>query len=182
MKHHTDRIVRAGTPLLLALLMLYPAQARAHETGVLKPATKQLAAGDSLAIAGEKFTKNSPLELFLVGINGRTRLGEIEVDSTGRFATRMLVPTGVASGGYRLVAVALDGDEVATVDVAVSVAESGHAMGEHAEMPMAMPDEPTSQSLGLERASNPVVTWSVVAGILAMLTLGGVLLRPNRSA
>ena len=147
----------------------------AHEQGVLKLARREFPSGDSLPLAGEKFSRNSQLTLSLVGVGGRLTLRDVQVDAAGTFRTALLVPATVAPGAYRLVALAEDGDEVASLDVTVSAAAAEHAsMPGHEGMEM---DEPSSEPLALERARSPLVTWSVVAGIGLAVVAGAVLLR-----
>ncbi len=159
----------------LALLVVGQRPAAAHEDGVLKPATRDLTAGDSLAIAGEKFGARSRLALALVGMNGRIELGSFDTDSAGAFTSRVLIPRDAAPGSYRLVAVASDGDEVASVDMTVA-ADRG-AAADHDATDMA--DAPSDEPLALDRARSPAVTWGVVVGILVALAVGGTLLRPT---
>ena len=64
------RNLRQATIILGVLVVAGTTLAAVHEEGVLKPATRALTAGDSLALKGENFTKNSPLTLQLVGIDG----------------------------------------------------------------------------------------------------------------
>ena len=166
-------------PLLTAGLLIAPGAAGhaavAHEEGVLRLARREFAAGDSLPIAGEKFSRNSRLSLSLVGVEGRIALSDVQVDTAGTFRAALLVPATVAPGAYRLVALADDGDEVASLDVKVSAATAEHAsMPGHETMEM---DEPSNEPLALERARSPLVTWSVVAGIGLAVVAGAVLLR-----
>lgn len=153
-----------------------------HEEGVLKLATRTLVAGETVPVKGGKFTGNSPLALALVGMAGRLSLATVRSDSTGAFAASVVVPREAPAGSYRLVAVAEDGDEVASLDVTVSAA----ATADHASMPghegMEM-DEPSSEPLALDRARSPLVTWSVVTGI-GLAVVGGVVLlrRPAADA
>lgn len=171
--------------IALGLLARSPAMAWAHEQGVLKPASRALTAGDSLPLAGEKFSKNATLKLLLVGVGGRVGLGEVRTDTKGGFTTRLLVPSGVARGAYRLVALATDGDEVAGLDVTVNALAAGEhtGAGEHAQHERAAgPDEPSAEPLALERARSPLVTGGAVGGIVLALALAGVLLRPRRTA
>lgn len=173
--------MRTNTPratLVLGLLVAAAATAWAHEKGVLTPATRTPTAGDTLAIAGAKFTKRTSLSLTLVGIGGRIALDTVRADSAGGFSVRVLVPGDAAPGAYRLVAVATDGDEVAAVDVTVVAAApaTDHAAMGHPEGATAGPAA-TAEPLRLSRARSAAVTWSAVGGIVLALALGGVLLR-----
>ena len=174
--HRANRLQpprQAAATLGLALAVA-TSLAAVHEEGVLKLASRALVAGDSLPVKGEKFTKRSPLTLALAGMAGRLSLGTLQTDSTGALTAIVLVPRDAAAGSYRLVAIAEDGDEVASLDVTVSAA----AATDHAAMPshegMEM-DEPSSEPLALDRARSPLVTWSVVTGI-GLAVVGGVVL------
>ncbi len=170
-----------GSALLaLALLTVGQRRAAAHEDGVLKPATRDLTAGDSLAIAGEKFGARSRLALALVGMSGRIELGSFDTDSAGAFTSRVLIPRDAAPGSYRLVAMASDGDEVASVDMTVAAALAAADRGAAADHDATdMADAPSNEPLALDRARSPAVTWGVVGGILVALAVGGTLLRPT---
>jgi len=177
----TDRwtaTARTTGLLAIALLAGWPAQARAHEEGVLKPASRTLIAGDSLALAGEKFARNATLELALVGVAGRFDLADVRTDGKGAFSSRLLVPDGTAPGTYRLVAVADDGDEAATLDVTVArrTGEHAHGAGEEA----AGPAEPSAEPLALARARSPLVTFGALGGIALALAAGLGLLLTGR--
>ena len=157
-------------------LVVATSLAAVHEEGVLKLASRALVAGDSLPLKGEKFTRSSPLTLALVGMAGRVSLGTVRSDSVGAFTASVLVPRDASAGSYRLVAIAEDGDEVASLDVTVSAAAAADlaAMPGHERMEM---EEPTGEPLVLDRARSPLVTWSVVTGIGLALIGGVVLLR-----
>ena len=163
---------------IAGLLTIAVATAWAHEKGILKPATRTLTAGDTLAVAGEKLPKRERITLRLVGVGGRIALDTVQADSAGAFAARVLVPASVPPGAYRLVAVADDGDEVATLDVTVVAAApaTDHAAMDHPDEAVAAA-EPSADPLALDRARSAAVTGSTVAAIVLAVVLGGVLLR-----
>jgi len=163
---------------ILGLLAVAVATAWAHEKGILKPATRTLTAGDTLALAGEKLPKLGRITVRLVGVGGRMALDTVRTDSAGAFAALVLVPAAATPGAYRLVAVADDGDEVATLDVTVVAAgpAADHARMVHHDDTTA-PEEPSAEPLMLDRARSPVVTWTAVGAIVLALVLGGMLLR-----
>jgi len=70
-------------------------------------------------------------------------LDTVRTDSAGAFAALVLVPAVATPGAYRLVAVADDGDEVATLDVTVVAAApaADHARMVHHDHTTA-PEEP----------------------------------------
>jgi hypothetical protein len=169
-----------GIALVVALVVAAP-----HEKGTLKLAVKSFRAGDSLAIAGAKFSKKDELTLALVGVSGRIALGDVPTDTAGAFRRVMLIPASLAAGEYRLVAEAIDGDEVATLDVVVLAAS---AMAGMPDMPgMKHPAEhegaemPTGAPLELVRPRSAVVTATAIAVILACAFGGGLLLRRHRA-
>ena len=175
---------------LVAVIASIPATAIAadalrHPEGTLKLAERQLVAGSTVPIRGEQFADHGKLELLLVGVAGRFRLGDVTADSVGGFAKSFDIPADIELGTYRLVAIATDDDEVASLNVEVLAAvpnadeEPGHAEGpghsedgEHVENA-----EPTDEPLTLDRAGSPWVRGGAVVGIIIALVGGGLLLR-----
>ena len=177
-----------------ALIAAMPAAAIAgdaivHPEGTLKLATRQLVSGSTVLIRGEMFAERGKLQLLLVSVAGRFQLGEVTADSVGGFAESLEIPANLALGAYRLVAIATDEDEVASLNVELLAAapeadeENEHAGagagaanhsedGEHAEAA-----EPTDKPLSLDRAGSPLVTGGAVVAILFALVTGGLLLR-----
>ena len=168
--------------------------AMAHPEGTLKLASRQLVSGSTVLIRGEMFAERGKLRLLLVGVAGRFKLGEVTADSVGGFAESLEVPSNLALGAYRLVAIATDEDEVASLNVELLAAapeadeENEHAGagagaanhsedGEHAEA-----GEPTDEPLSLDRAGSPLVTGGAVVAILFALVTGGLLLRKPEEA
>lgn len=131
-------------------------------------------------LAGDTFPPNGRLALSLVGIGGRTVLGSVRTDGAGAFRASLAVPRAVAPGAYRLVAVAGDGDEVASLEVAIAPptgttsppVHEGMAHEAGAAQPM-----PSSQPLDLRRARSDLVTGTAIASIVLALGLAIVLLR-----
>jgi hypothetical protein len=149
----------------------------AHEDGVLTVANREFAPGDSLQVTGEKFGARNRLTLVLEGLAGRVELGTVTADAGGTFATRVRVPTGLDDGSYRLLALATDGDEAASLDVIV-LARTGHtasAAGD-AEDTHGM-EEPSREPLVLGRARSPWVTGGAGSVAVLALAFGVVLLR-----
>jgi len=179
---------------LAALVATVPAaaiarDAIAHPEGTLKLAERQLVSGSTVLIRGEMFAERGKLQLLLVGVTGRFQLGDVSADSVGGFAESFDVPADVDVGAYRLVAIAADGDEVASLNVELlaaapeAVEENGqegaasHSEdGEHAEAA-----EPTDEPLSLDRAGSPLVTGGAVVAILFAFVTGGLLLRRSQS-
>ncbi|MBI4538272.1 MAG: hypothetical protein HY704_02010 [Gemmatimonadetes bacterium] len=140
------------------LFAAVPATGWAHGEGVLKSSGSSAAAGSSLPVQGSSFERGVHLRLVLVGALEEYALGEATADSAGAFALEVRVPREAKTGQYRLVAVAPDGDRVATLDLMVTEAgadaggpESEPASEQHAgheevqaaaradEMPMERP-------------------------------------------
>ncbi len=173
----------------LAILFVLGAAATAlaHDKGTLKPASRTFRAGDSLAIAGTKFSPSDEVALALVGVKGKVPLADIPTDSTGAFLRTVVVPSNAPPGQYRLIAEALDGDEVATLDVTV-VAGAATNSGAMPTMPgmdhgpggAATAAEPSGDALQLDRRRSTPVTAGVVASILVFAAAGAWLLRGAR--
>lgn len=159
------------TGLAVALLSLLAPQIDGHEKGVLKLATRQLVPGDSVRFTGERFGRRAALKIELVGIGGRTQLAEVRTDSVGSLLGALAVPAILAPGSYCIVAIAADGDEVASVDVSVVAARASAPMSSH------VPEEnaPTARPLVLARARSPLVTGGALA-IIALTFVGGAML------
>lgn len=175
--HPSRSTSRRFTSLLALIALAVGAPLQAHEKGVLTPASRELSPGDSLRIAGAHFTARASLTLALVGVQGSVSLAEVRTDSLGAFDATVFVPAPTAAGTYRLVATASDGDEVATLDVVVSAPVAAHTPDAHVTAPaMAMP---TGEPLPLDRARSPMMTGTVVAGIVLALAAGAALLRKS---
>jgi len=162
--------------LAIAFLALLAPQINAHEKGVLKLATRQLVPGDSVEATGQRFSRRASLTIELAGIAGQTRLAEIRTDSLGAFRRALVVPADLPAGSYRVVTVAADGDEVASVDVSV-VARASAPLSSHVHEENA----PTARPLDLARAGSPLVTGGAVV-IIALTFVTGVMLLRRSSA
>ncbi len=158
------------TGLAVASFSLLAPQIDAHEKGVLKLRTRQLVPGDSVEATGQRFSRRATVTIVLVGIAGRTRLDQVRTDSLGAFRRALVVPADLSPGSYRVVVVAADGDEVASVDVSV-VARASAPMSSHVHEENA----PTARPLALARARSPLVTGGALA-IIALTFVGGVML------
>ncbi len=145
--------------------------------GVLKLATRRLVPGDSVEATGQRFSRRATLTIEFVGIAGRTRLDQVRTDSLGAFRRALVVPADLSPGSYRVVAVAADGDEVASVDVSV-VARASAPTSSHVHVENA----PTAQPLALARARSPLVTGGALAIIALTFVTGVMLLRRSPAA
>lgn len=176
----------------LAAIATAAAPRAAHEKGVLRIPSPSLLAGDSLAITGTKFSARDEVTLALVGTSGRRALADVPTDSLGAFRRTILVPADLVPGRYRLVAEAIDGDEVAALDVVVTPAASDP--GAASAMPGmahdmsgmaghdAMNAAPTATPVDLIRARSAVVTMSAAGLIILCSITGLVLLRQPHPA
>ena len=174
--------------VLLALVMSVAAygSAAAHDQGILKLVSKTFRAGDSLAIVGAKFSKQDEVTLVLVGVAGRITLADVPTDSAGAFRRVVLVPASTAAGQYRLLAEAIDGDEVAALDVMVQAASvSALSAAPMAAMPgmegmtghEGMTMDPTGKALTVARKRGTAVTATAILLIIACTAAGAMLLR-----
>ncbi len=167
---------------LAAVFTAVPMVALVHEEGTLKVADRTFVPGSTVQIGGEKFSRGGKLDLVLIGVAGRFPVGEVTADSAGGFSASFEVPMDVEVGAYRLVAIATDGDEVATLNVNMLAApppaapEDDHGQSEDHEGA-----EPSAEPLSLDRAHSPLVRGGAIVGIVLALAAGGMLLRKPQS-
>ena len=169
--NRSSKRTRVVTGLAVAFLSLLASRSDAHEKGVLKLAMRQLVPGDSVGATGEHFGRRATLRIELVGIAGRMRLADVRADAQGGFRQALVVPVDAKPGTYRVVAVAADGDEVASVDVSVAT---------HPLSPVPTPAHveavPSTRPLVLTRARSIWVTGGALAAIVLAFVGGAVLL------
>ncbi len=176
MKNRWQCTAGAGGLALIFLVSLAP-PIGAHEKGVLHLATRHLVSGDSVGMRGEHFGRHAVLRIQLVGTAGRTPLGEVRTDSAGAFQATFSVPPSLNQGSYRVVAVASDGDEVASVDVSV-VRKTTSQLTEH----RFQESTPSSRPLVLARARSQVVTGAALLLIVLSVIGSAMLLKRPRAA
>lgn len=148
-----------------------------HPQGTLKLADRKLVPGSTVTKGGEKSAGGGQLEIVLVGLAGRFRLGDVTPDSVGEFTQSFAIPADLDVGAYRLVAIATDEDEVASLNVELLAApldadkEHGHAEGaspseggEHAESaePKPLALESRGKPVGDRRWQSSWPSWRVV--------------------
>lgn len=172
--------VRSAVMVPVLLLALLPRAAWGHGEGVLKVAVNRVAAGSMLAIEGSSFEKGTRLRLVLVGALEEYALQEVTTDTVGAFGTQVRLPGAARPGPYRVVAVAPDGDRVASVDLAVTAAmagdggqavqeEHGAGHGEGSEMMVRAGEMPIERSWsGAE--------WGVIGLLIGLAGGGGIAL------
>ena len=182
-----SRFVIAGLVLTLALL---PQAATAkgdspdirHPEGTLTLSNRQLVPGTAIEIGGRDFGARSALELVLVSVAGRFALGSVTADSVGGFTRSFDVPMDMNIGAYRIIAVAGDGDEVASLNVEMLAATAAGAddasdMSQDDDMAHS---EPSADHMEVERAGSPWVTGSAVLSVIVALGVGVTLLRDQK--
>lgn len=159
------------TGLATVLLAFLAPAIDAHEKGVLKLTTRQLAPGDSMGAVGQHFGRRTALMIEIVGMAGRRRLAGVRTDSAGAFDRTLVVPLDLPPGAYRLVVIAPDGDEVASADVAL-----GAGVAPTTRAQVSDEGKPSARPLALIRARSAWVTSGTLALIGLALAGGAALL------
>ncbi len=173
--------------LAVMIVAMAASQARAHEKGVITLASGMAAAGSTLQVMGEKFSSSTQLRLVLRGALSEREIGSAETDAAGGFVIELEIPAGVEPGAYRLVAVAPDGDEVASADLEVEAAPAvvpesagagaqeqaaGAAGAEPAASAMPIP---SAEELAIERRWSGF-EWFVIGVLVGGATVAGMFL------
>ena len=103
-------------------------------------------------------------------------MGTVTADSVGGFMQSFDVPTGLGLGGYRLIAMASDGDEVASLNVEILAAPA--EASDHMDTPGGHDEgEPSDEHMEVDRAGNPLVMGGAVVGVVLALGAGMLLIR-----
>lgn len=183
--------------LALALQALGAAEAAARGTGevpfhgdaTLESPTTSVVAGELLTLNGSSFVPGQKHRLVLRGVLDEYVLGAVTAAADSTFAVEMRVPGEAGGGQFRVVAVAPDGDDVATLDLALTaapVARTEAAPAGQAGAGMDTPAEPTAAGGGARteelviQRSRAGFEWSVI-GLVVGLAGGlgvGLLRRP----
>ncbi len=150
--------------LAVMIVAMAASQARAHEKGVITLASGMAAAGSTLQVKGEKFSSSTQLRLVLRGALSEREIGSAETDAAGGFVIELEIPAGVEPGAYRLVAVAPDGDEVASADLEVEAEPAASAM------PI-----PSAEELAIERRWSGF-EWFVIGVLVGGAAVAGMFL------
>ena len=90
-----------------------------HPEATLKSPVSSVAAGAALPLSGEEFLAGDPVKLVLRGVFDEYPLQEIIPEDGGVFSVELPIPIEVGDGEYRLVAIASDGDVVASLDLTI---------------------------------------------------------------
>lgn len=142
----------------LALLALGAAEAAARGTGevpfhgdaTLESPTTSLVAGEFLTLHGSSFVPGQKHRLVLRGVLDEYVLGAVTAAADSTFAVEMRVPGEAGGGQFRVVAVAPDGDDVATLDLALTAAPVARTEATPADQAGA------SQGAGTDTRAEPV--------------------------
>ncbi|GEM_PF-2366165 len=143
---------------------------RAHEGAEVSAYPTTVAPGETLFVEGADINPNGPIALFLEGVKGKFRLGQVRGDEDGGFKTSVALPPDLPPGTYLLVAVGANGEK-ATFSVTVAAAVSSLTQE---------PREPTDALMELDR-SRSSEEWAFLAVVIGLsLLLGAWLARPER--
>lgn len=163
----------------LGLLVALAGTGTAHERGVLRLSSKEVAAGGEFGAIGEKLPKGATLHLELRGTLVSFQLAQVRTDAEGRFTARLTLPPTAHAGNYTVIALASDGDVAARAELVV-VAGAPAAMdhGATERMPAATQGpHPTADMMDVSVATS-VGEWVVMLTIIvASLGAGLALLR-----
>lgn len=164
--------------MALAILPVGGSGAPVHGDATLKSPASSVAAGDSLTLNGEDFVPGESYKLVLRGALAEYELGTASPKPDSTFTRGLAVPRDVRTGQYKIVAVAPDGDDVATLDMVVTAmvnaAGQEDLAGEHRDQPSG---EARSDDIVVER-SRAGMEWGVIGLVIGLAAgLGVALLR-----
>jgi hypothetical protein len=157
---------------LIALLGLwvFAPLGSAHEGAEVSAYPATVAPGETLFVEGADINPNGPIALFLEGVKGKFRLGQVQGNADGGFKTSVAVPPDLPPGAYLLTAIGANGVR-ATFTVTVAAAASPVTQE---------PREPTDALMALDRTKSSG-DWTVIGLLLGLsLLLGAWLIRPER--
>jgi hypothetical protein len=158
--------------LVLLSVWLVAPPGLAHEGAEVNAYPTTVAPGETLFVEGADINPDGPIALFLEGVKGKFRLGQVQGDEDGGFKTSVAVPADLPPGAYLLAAVGANGVR-ATFSVTVAAAASPVTQE---------PREPTDVLMALDRTKSSR-DWTVIGLLLGLsLLLGAWLIRPERRA
>ncbi len=167
-------LIRTGCWMFLALLgvWLLAPPGLAHEGAEVSAYPTTVAPGGTLFVEGADINPSGPIALFLEGVKGKFRLGQVQGDEDGGFKTSVALPPDLPPGTYLLIALGANGEK-ATFSVTVAAAAS----------PLTQePREPTDALMELDRSRSPE-EWAFLGLVIGLsLLLGAWLARPERIA
>lgn len=156
---------------LLAFFALAPPKLAAHGDATLESSAASVRVGEALALSGSLFVPGEAHRLVLRGTMSEYELGEVTAGSDSTFTRRLSIPADVRPGQYRLVAIAPDGDEVATLDLPVLAAErssgSGAAAATGDETGSPAGTEARADEIEIQR-SRAGLEWGVIGLVIGL--------------
>lgn len=155
--------------VVFSALLAFGAVSWAHGGAEVSAYPTTVAPGERLFVQGGDINPGGPIALFLEGLKGKIRLGQVQGDEDGGFKASLAIPPDVAPGTYLLRAVGANGTS-ATFEV--QIAPAGNPVTQE-------PREATDAFLALERPQ-PLVNWPAILLIALSLLVGARLLRPER--
>lgn len=118
---------------MLALLAFGAGEVAAHGEATLRSSSASVAAGGAITLSGAGFAPGQAHRLLLRSTLEDYELRSVTATADSTFTVEVPIPAQLRSGQYRIVAVAPDGDEVATLDLPVLTAATPQSAGGHAE-------------------------------------------------
>lgn len=173
--------VRSVVIAAALLLALVPRAARAHGEGVLKVPASSVAAGSPFAVQGSSFEKGMLLRLVLLGALQEYALQEVVADTAGAFSVEVTLPAEARPGQYRVVAIAPDGDQVASLDLVVTPAAAAAGTGdpgaqeEHGTHGEAAGEWARADEMPVERSWS-AAEWGLIGLLIGLAGGGGLML------
>lgn len=161
----------------VGLLVALVATAVAHETGVIRLSSKEVAPGGELGLRGEKLPKRATVQLELRGTLESFPLARVRTDTAGRFTASLVLPPEARAGSYTVVALAPDGEVTARAElvvVAAVPATMDHGAMENAPAAAQSP-HPTAEMMKVA-AGTTAGEWAVMLTLIATSLTGGLAL------
>jgi hypothetical protein len=162
---------------LFSLLTLVTAPGIAHEKGIIRLASNEVAVGGELGLRGEKLPKSNTLRLELRGSLETFTLTAVRTNAAGRFQARLPLPPEARAGSYTVVALASDGDVAARAALVIIAAASTQVMDRE---PARESTHATAEMMKLTVATAGGERAAIVTIIVASLGGGLLLLRGSR--
>ena len=127
------KTVRWTTPIIAAtaLLVLAAGDALAHGEATLASPSSSVTVGSTLTVTGSGFVPGEAHRLLLRGTLEEREIRTVTAGADSTFTADVELPADARPGQYRIVAVAPDGAEVATLDLPLLAAEGGEEGEEH---------------------------------------------------
>jgi hypothetical protein len=144
----------------------------AHPEATLKSDVTSVRAGTAWPVRGENFQADQKVQLALQGALAEYKLREAQAANDGTFILSLDIPAEMRPGGYRLVALADDGDTVANLDVTVEpaatpVASAGHEVAAEGGVSHGGGSEARADELPIQR-SRSGAEWGVIGLLIGL--------------